>query len=112
MDPERLDVYAVALEFQLLTAAAVTRSHRSMKDQLERASLSILLNIAEGAGRRSRQDKARFYCIARGSCAECFALFGLLRLRAMISEAMYFEARRKLARIAQMLTRLERAMLS
>jgi hypothetical protein len=28
----------------------------------------------------------------------------------MISEAMYFEARRKLARIAQMLTRLERAM--
>jgi len=112
MDPERLDVYAVALEFQLVAAAAVRRAHRTLREQLERASLSIVLNIAEGAGRRSRSDKARFYCIARGSCAECFAAFDVLRFRAMISEAMYFEARRKLARIAQMLTRLERAMRS
>ncbi len=112
LDPERLDVYRVALEFQLLAVAAVPRGQRTMKDQLERASLSILLNIAEGAGRRSRHDKARFYCIARGSCAESFAMFDLMRLRAMISDATYFEARRKLARIAQMLTRLERTMRS
>jgi len=110
LDPERLDVYGVALKFQLLTAAAVPRGHRTIKDQLERASLSILLNIAEGAGRRSRHDKARFYCMARGSCAECFAIFDVLRLRAMVSDASYFEARRKLTRMAQMLTRLERSM--
>ncbi|HZM50870.1 MAG TPA: four helix bundle protein [Vicinamibacteria bacterium] len=112
LDPERLDVYGIALKFQLLTAAAVPRGHRTLRDQLERASLSILLNIAEGAGRRSRHDKARFYCMARGSCAECFAIFDVLRLRAMVSDGIYFEARRKLTRIAQMLTRLERTMRS
>ena len=30
MDPERLDVYGVALEFQLVTAAAVPRGHRTL----------------------------------------------------------------------------------
>ncbi len=112
MDPERLDVYGVALEFQVLVATVLPRRHRTLRDQLERASLSIVLNIAEGSGRRSRSDKARFYCIARGSSAECFAVFDVLRLRAMISDATYLEARRKFARIAQMLTRLERAMRS
>jgi four helix bundle protein len=48
-------------------------------DQLRRASISIVLNIAEGTSRFSDADKRNFYVIARGSVFECVAIFDLLR---------------------------------
>ena len=41
-----------------------------MKDQLKRATLSIMLNLAEGSGRVSLADKKHFFTIARGSVFE------------------------------------------
>ncbi len=52
---------------------------KNLADQLKRASLSILLNIAEGSGRHTPKEKASFYLIARGSCYECMAIIKLLR---------------------------------
>jgi len=49
----------------------------AMKSQFERASLSIVLNIAEGAGKPSRNDRARFYFIAYGSLRETITLLDL-----------------------------------
>ena len=43
----------------------------NIKDQLSRASLSIALNLAEGAGRFTKNEKRRFYRIAYGSLKEC-----------------------------------------
>jgi four helix bundle protein len=40
------------------------------KDQIQRASISIMNNIAEGYGRRSDRALAHFLIIARGSAAE------------------------------------------
>src|SRR5215470_12793437 len=65
LDANRLHVYGVALELHGLCCTLVAQLNRIVKDQLERASLSVVLNIAEAAGRRSRRDKARFYAIAR-----------------------------------------------
>jgi hypothetical protein len=49
LDFERLDVYRVALEFQALaTSIALPAGHRELRDQLDRAALSIVLNTAEG----------------------------------------------------------------
>jgi four helix bundle protein len=50
-----------------------------MRDQLSRASLSIVLNIAEGAGKPSMRERRRFYGIALGSLRETYALLDLMR---------------------------------
>ena len=48
------------------------------KDQLGRASLSILLNIAEGSAKFSNRDRRNFYVTARGSTFECASLVNFL----------------------------------
>ena len=50
-----------------------------ISDQLLRASLSIVLNIAEGSGKPSKAEKRRFYSIAFGSLRETQAILGLLK---------------------------------
>jgi four helix bundle protein len=109
LDAERLDCYKLALDFQLLAGSLARRASATLRNQLERASVSIVLNIAEGAGRRSPQDKARFYSIARGSATECAAITDLLRRRGLALEACR-TGRHQIVRIVQMLsTKLETA---
>ncbi len=49
-----------------------------IRDQLQRASISIVLNIAEGSGKFTKPDKKRFYIIARGSTYECVSILDLM----------------------------------
>ena len=58
-----------------------------MIDQLERAAMSIALNIAEGAGRYHKTDKRNFYVNARGSVYECAACFDVLKAKGLLPEA-------------------------
>ena len=44
-----------------------------LRDEALRAAKGTCLNLAEGAGRVSRADKARAYAIARGECVEAVA---------------------------------------
>lgn len=48
------------------------------RDQLGRASLSIMLNIAEGSAKFSNKDRRNFYVTARGSTFECASLINFL----------------------------------
>ena len=60
LDAEKLDAYRIALEFQAIAAQLTPkRGCAELRDQLDRASISIVLNIAEGCGRRSPADKDR-----------------------------------------------------
>jgi four helix bundle protein len=112
LDASRLHVYHVALELHCLCSTLVATLNRIVKDQLERASLSVVLNTAEAAGRRSRRDKARYYAIARGSATETAALLDVLALRRLASPAAIRTARRLAIRVVQMLTRIDQRLLS
>ena len=50
----------------------------STRDQLQRASQSIVLNIAEGSSRPTFKAKNYFYNISRGSSYECSAILDLI----------------------------------
>jgi four helix bundle protein len=110
-DCERLDAYRVAVEFQLLAASICSgRRLGALRDQLDRASVSIVLNIAEGSGRFAPAEKAHFYLIARGSAMECLAALSLLYARSLVPPDVHRRSRALLKRIVAMLTRLASAM--
>ena len=105
LDAEKLDCYRLAVEFQALASRLLPRRGcSSLRDQLDRASISIALNIAEGAGRFSPADKARFYAIARGSATECAAIVDVMLSRGLAPAPTCRRARSLLVRIVQMLT--------
>jgi len=106
LELDRLDVYRVSLEFQRFAATITRRVRGELRSQLDRASLSVTLNIAEGAGRLSRPDRRRFYSMARGSALECAALLDVVASRGLLSLADLRRGRNRLVRIVQMLTRL------
>ena len=49
------------------------------RDQLGRASFSIMLNIAEGSAKFSNKDRKNFYVTARGSAFECASIIAFLK---------------------------------
>jgi four helix bundle protein len=49
-----------------------------VKNQFGRASLSIMLNIAEGSSKFSKKDRKNFYVTSRGSTFECNSLLSFL----------------------------------
>ncbi len=106
---EKLDVYDVAIDFFALTSVVLERLPRgtgNLKDQLNRASTSIMLNIAEGAGKVRAKDKANFYAIARGSTFESAAIYDALNVRHLIKPSEHARGKSLLGRIASMLTNM------
>jgi four helix bundle protein len=71
----KFNVYTTAVEFYRTTRTLGVPYH--LRNQLDRAASSIVLNIAEGAGRRTFAEKRRFYDIALGSARECYAIIDL-----------------------------------
>ena len=109
LDHERLDVYLVALDFLVFANEVIERLPRGrghLADQLTRASTSIVLNLAEGAGKLSKADKRRYYLTARGSATESAALLDVcLRLR-LIGEADHRRGKAMVVRAVSMLIKL------
>jgi four helix bundle protein len=106
LEAERLRVYHVALELQCLANTLVPSVNRVLRDQFERASLSIILNLAEGCGRVSRRQKRYHYSVARGSATECAAITDVLRMRRLSPAPDCFRARSLAIRCVQMLSKL------
>ncbi|HMR93002.1 MAG TPA: four helix bundle protein [Chitinophagaceae bacterium] len=79
LNHQNLDAYRLARKV-LLYCYAITRDYPpeekfSMVQQIRRSALSVVLNIAEGASRKSAIERRRFFEIARGSLVEIDAAF-------------------------------------
>ena len=74
LNHQKLDIYGVSQQFVLecyrLTKKLPTEEKFGMITQIRRAALSVHLNIAEGASRKSETERKRYYEIARGSVIE------------------------------------------
>jgi four helix bundle protein len=79
-DHEKLEVYRAALAFLVWLEPVLQKLPRSLSvvDQLDRASTSIPLNIAEGNGKFTGADRCRFFDMARGSALESAAALDVL----------------------------------
>ena len=112
-DHDRLDVYKRSIEFvawvaRLLDGPLATCRISAVK-QLDRASTSIPLNIAEGNGKRSLLDRHRFFDIARGSTFESAACLDVLVARGSLSVDQIVGGKMLLVRIASMLSKMSGA---
>jgi four helix bundle protein len=109
-DHEKLVVYQESLAFcgwvgDLLASLA---ARAAVKDQIDRASTSIPLNIAEGNGKLSDADRARFLGTSRGSALECAACLDVMVVRKMIQAEQIHAEKLRLSRIVSLLTGLLR----
>ena len=77
---QKLEVYKKAKTFHqnCLNLLNDNKINKTAKDQLNRASFSIALNIAEGSGRFSNPDRRKFFIISRSSVFECVAILDIL----------------------------------
>ncbi|PYK66682.1 MAG: four helix bundle protein [Verrucomicrobia bacterium] len=109
-DHEKLDVYRESINFcgWVGEFLASISAKAAAKDQLDRASTSIPLNIAEGNGKFSAKDRARFFEMARGSALECAACLDVLVVRKLAKEEPLAGQKERLVRIVEMLVGLLR----
>src|SRR5436305_4588785 len=108
-DHEKLDVYRLAIEFVANANDVVEglpRGRGYLADQLQRAALSIVLNIAEGAGKFSQADKGAFYLRARASATESAAVLDVCKRLNLTPSALTEKNKTTLERIVSMLTKL------
>ena len=109
---DNLDVYQLGLEFLVLAERVIQRLPKGrshLADQLTRSSISIALNIAEGAGKFSKGDKRRYYLAARGSAAESAALLDIHFRLKLAGEGDHRAGKQMLERIVAMLVKLARS---
>jgi len=109
-DFERLKVYEFALEFVLkifkITKDLPRDYQYSLADQLRRAALSIVNNIAEGSGKMSKKEKSQFYRISLSSARECIPMLTILAKEKLVSEDAGRDLREDCIYICNMLGKL------
>jgi four helix bundle protein len=110
-DHEKLDVYQESLAFVAWLEPILRKLPKTIavRDQLDRAGSSIVLNLAEGNGKFTPADRCRFFDIARGSALECAAALDVLVAKGCYDFAAVEPGKQKLRRIVSMLVGLIKA---
>ena len=108
-DHEKLDVYRVSIQVVAwageLIEGPLADCRQPAVGQLDRASTSIALNIAEGNGKRSVKDRCRYLDIARGSAFESAACLDVLVARGLLTNEDVAAGKALLKRVVGMLTK-------
>ena len=108
---EKLDVYQESIVFVAWVTTLLESVERpgDIKDQLDRASSSVPLNIAEGNGKYSTKDRCRFFDTAHGSALECAAALDVLVAKRKVTIADIRPGKERLQHIVRMLIGLIKA---
>ncbi|MCP4751770.1 MAG: four helix bundle protein [Proteobacteria bacterium] len=112
-DHEKLNVYHASIRFVTWLhniLESIPKKH-AVHNQLDRASTSISLNIAEGNGKSSKRDRCRFFEIARGSALECAAALDVLVAKGILKEQETIEGKQILKDVVSMLVGLIKSQL-
>jgi four helix bundle protein len=109
---EKLAVYQEAIAFIAWLSPLLDGLAKAgeIKDQLDRASTSIPLNIAEGNGKYSMKDRCRSFDIANGSALECAAALDVLVAKGKLTPAQIASGKEQLSRIVRMLIGLNKSL--
>lgn len=108
---EKLEVYNKAVNFAeqvIKETRSFPKGYSGLVDQLQRAAVSIVANIAEGNGRWHPKERTNFFLIARGSAFETLALLQLSQRVNLITEPSFSRYMPLADEIAKMLTGLAR----
>ena len=106
---QRLRCYMKALDVAKRVPGIVRQWPKGtyyLEDQLKRAISSVLLNIAEGNGRESVKERARFFAIARASAAESASCIDVAQALNLISEPESLFLQGLLLEVVKMLYKL------
>jgi four helix bundle protein len=112
-DFEKLEVYQKlrSLNARLLPELfKIQKKEVYLTDQLKRASLSALLNLSEGTGRMSAQDKKQFYIRARASVFESVSILQVLNDTDMIDVNVYRSLYDEYEQISKMILAMIRSL--
>ena len=108
-DHEKLDVYQVSIDLVVLIEEIVEhlpKGRAYLTDQFLRAGTSVVLNIAEGAGECSSNEKVRFYRMAKRSATECSGILDICQRLQLIEASRHTRGRNLLLRVVSMLTKM------
>lgn len=108
---EDLEVWKKSVGFakntiQLTEKINTGQRHFRLVEQLESASTSIALNIAEGKGRHSKKEFMQFLYVARGSLFETITLLMIFHEVGWIDEIQLAEFKQSADEISKMLSAL------
>jgi four helix bundle protein len=107
---EKLDVWQMAVEFADRVYDATNRFPENerfgLTSQMRRSAVSVSSNIAEGTGRRTDTDFARFLEIAYGSLMEVVSQIEVARRQRILSSEDHRELYEAADRLARMLSGL------
>ena len=111
LDHEKLEVYQASLQFITWTIPFLDRlpKNASVRNQLDRASTSVPLNIAEGNGKFTSPDRCRFFDNARGSALESAACLDVMVAKRFLSPEEIEAGKAMLVKTVSMLFGLIRA---
>ena len=108
-DHEKMDVYQVSIDLVILIDEIVEhlpRGRAYLADQFQRAGTSVTLNIAEGAGEYSSNEKNRFYRMAKRSATECAGILDICQRLRLVDAVKHTKGRELLLRIVATLTKM------
>ncbi|HKM55103.1 MAG TPA: four helix bundle protein [Isosphaeraceae bacterium] len=107
-DHEKLEVYQQSIAFVAWLNPILEEISKAgdVKDQLDRASTSIPLNIAEGNGKYSGKERGRYFETAQASALECASGLDILIAKRKLTSEQIVPGKERLSRIVRMLVGL------